>query len=419
MAAAVVGAGWVTLLGAILRQPVFLTTDMVSNHVHVWFLADQIWHEHRIPLHMPVLASGDAYTFPYAAPAWLVGALVWPLGGDHAVTALFVAGAVAVLVATFWALPALRRGWWAVAVLLDPVLFTSVMLGQLPFLWAAALFMGAIGMWRRERMVAATVLAAISMVTHPAVMVPISLIAVAFALPVERRRAGPTRLLACWAIAFAVTVPAMVLTFASPVVTQTSRLVQLASLVTTVLVRVLVLAVPIALDVLARSSWPVTSRRGLPIVVCGVFVVLGALMWHPFQLDVGWSGVTRTAMPDELASFATTPPLQPGRVYRILPGADQKYGHYLVVRNGGILDSELFPESLRRESFDTVEDYGRFLAERRIESVVVTPGYAGHFRSNEPARLEELAASVACVDGIRVATGPAGATWQQYDVTRC
>ena len=146
----VAGAAWVALLLGIARQPVFLTTDMVSNHVHIWYVADRLWHGHGIPIHMPVLASGKAYAFPYASVPWLVGALLWPLGGDRIVTLLLVAGAIAVLAATFWALPALRRGWWAVAVLFNPSLLASLLLGQLPFLWAAAAFMVAIGAWRRQ-----------------------------------------------------------------------------------------------------------------------------------------------------------------------------------------------------------------------------------------------------------------------------
>ncbi len=151
LALGVVAVAWLALLVAILRQPVFLTTDMVSNHVHIWYVAEQLWHGHGVPLHMPVLASGDAYAFPYAFVPWLVGAVLWPLGGDRVVTALLVVGCVAVVAATFWALPRLRRGWWAVVVLLNPSLIMSLMLGQLPFLWAAAAFMVAIGMWRRDR----------------------------------------------------------------------------------------------------------------------------------------------------------------------------------------------------------------------------------------------------------------------------
>ena len=61
------------------------------------------------------------------------------------------AGFVGLVAATFWAFPELRRGWWAVAVLVNPALVEALLLGQLPFLWAAAMLMAAIGCWRRDR----------------------------------------------------------------------------------------------------------------------------------------------------------------------------------------------------------------------------------------------------------------------------
>jgi hypothetical protein len=413
LALGVVAAVWVALLVGIVRQPVFLTTDMVSNHVHIWYVAEQLWHEQRLPMRMPVLASGDAYAFPYAMLPWIVGALLWPLGGDRVVTALLVAGALATVAATFWALPRLRRGWWAVAVLVNPSLVVSVMLGQLPFLWAAAAFMVAIGMWRRGRWVAATVFAAVALMTHPAVMLPVSIIAILFALPFERRRG---RLLLCWLAAAVVAVPATWMTITSPVVDQTSRSTQLYSLVTTVLIRVLVLAIPVFLDALAARWARVTA---LPMSLIGLSVVLVGLAWLPFQLDVGWSGVVRTRPPGDLTTFLEGQALEPGRIYRVLPGADQKYGLYQVVRNGAVLDSEFFPESLRRKGFNTDAEYAAFLAKRHVQAVVVTPGYETHFKSNEPARLASLAASGDCTAGIRITEGLSGDSWQEYDVTPC
>jgi hypothetical protein len=413
LALAVVAIVWLAMLVGIVRQPVFLTTDMVSNHVHIWYVAEQLWHGHGIPLHMPVLASGDAYAFPYAFLPWLVGALLWPLGGDRVVTAMLVAGALAVVAATYWALPRLRRGWWAVLVLVNPSLVVSVMLGQLPFLWAAAAFMVAIGMWRRERWILATVLAAVALATHPAVMLPVSAIAVAFALPGEHHR---RRLLLCWLAALVVAVPATWMMLASPVVDETSRSTQVYSLLTTVGMRVLVLAIPVFLDVLA-ARWPRVTA--LPVSLIGLSVFSLGAVWLPFQLNVGWSGVVRTKPPAELAAFLRTQVLEPGRIYRVLPGADQKYGLYQVVRRGAVLDSEFFPESLRRKGFRTDAEYAAFLARRHVQAVVVTPGYERHFHSNEPRHLASLAAAGDCVAGIRVSSGPAGSTWQEYDVTTC
>ena len=347
-----VAAVWVALLVGIVRQPVFLTTDMVSNHVHIWYVAEQLWHEQRLPMRMPVLASGDAYAFPYAMLPWIVGALLWPLGGDRVVTAMLVAGALATVAATFWALPRLRRGWWAVAVLVNPSLVVSVMLGQLPFLWAAAAFMVAIGMWRRGGWVAATVLAARG-ADHPpgrdaagvdhrhpvraAVRAASRPAAAVLAGGGGRRRAGD--------------VDDGHLAGGRPDVTLDAALQPRDD----------------GAHPGARARHPGVPRRARLAVGEGDAPCrcrssacrscsLG-LAWLPFQLDVGWSGVVRTRPPDELKTFLEAQALEPGRIYRVLPGADQKYGLYQVVRHGAVLDSEFFPESLRRKGFQTDEEY--------------------------------------------------------------
>ena len=36
----VVGVAWAGVLLAITPQRIYLTTDMVSNHVHIWYVAE-------------------------------------------------------------------------------------------------------------------------------------------------------------------------------------------------------------------------------------------------------------------------------------------------------------------------------------------------------------------------------------------
>ena len=106
------------------------------------------------------------------------------------------------------------------AVLLNPALLTSVLLGQLPFLWAAAVS-GSDRAWRRERRAVATALLALSLIVHPAVMLPISIAIVGIAIVFLRDRG---RLALAWLVARRASVPAIVLTGSTrPVVDQTSR----------------------------------------------------------------------------------------------------------------------------------------------------------------------------------------------------
>ncbi|HRW41956.1 MAG TPA: hypothetical protein P5193_10465, partial [Microthrixaceae bacterium] len=86
VATAVIAAAWAVIGALMLLRPVFISHDSLSNNVHVWFIADQLWSGHGIPMHVPALANGQALTFPYASIPWTTAALLWPLLGDRAVT---------------------------------------------------------------------------------------------------------------------------------------------------------------------------------------------------------------------------------------------------------------------------------------------------------------------------------------------
>ena len=195
-----------------------------------------------------------------------------------------------------------------------------------------------------------------------------------------------------WLVAVVLSMPALVLTLDSPVVDQTSRRFELLTLGLTVLTRVWVIAVPLVYEQLARisGSW---GRLALPLGFSVLSLGLFLPMWRPFSLDTGWAALAGHAPVDELRSFVTTPSLQPGRTYRVLTGADSKYGIYQVVRHGGVLDSELFPESLHRASFGSRRSYAAFLADRRVQSIVVAPSYRHAYHSNEPRLVAAMAAS--------------------------
>ena len=39
-------AFWVVVLALLLRHREVISSDTLSNYVHVWFVADQVWHGH-------------------------------------------------------------------------------------------------------------------------------------------------------------------------------------------------------------------------------------------------------------------------------------------------------------------------------------------------------------------------------------
>ena len=120
-----------------LSHPIFVTGDSLNNYAHVWYVSQRFWHDHAIPLRMPVLGHGEAFAFPYGFIPWFTAALLRPLLGDWVVTLWLVLGALGTVAAAFWALPELRRGYWPALLLINPPLLDALVSDQMSFLWAA------------------------------------------------------------------------------------------------------------------------------------------------------------------------------------------------------------------------------------------------------------------------------------------
>ena len=86
----------------------------------------------------------------------------------------------------------------------------------------------------------------------------------------------------------------------------------------------------------------------------------------PLNVGQQWSALVHNgADTATLDAYLRSPAFVPGATYRVLRGGDGKLGLYHVLRAGGRLDSELFPESMAIRSFDDVADYAAVLCERR------------------------------------------------------
>ena len=219
LALGVVVLAWVVILALLARHRIVVTHDSLINYAHAWWINSQLWHGHGIPWRMPVLGHGTALTFPYGALPWLVAALLWPLLGEWAVTLVLVVGVLGLIAATFWAFPEIRRPWWAVLVLTNPILVLAPLSGQLPFLWGSALLTLGIGWWRRDRRLWAVLAVGLAQLTHVAVVLPIAAILVLLRLRWEPHRRA---LLGCYLISVAIAAPAIWPVINSPVFTETS-----------------------------------------------------------------------------------------------------------------------------------------------------------------------------------------------------
>ena len=391
---------WAVVLALILSHPVFVTGDSLNNYAHVWYVSHRVWHDHVIPLHMPLLGHGQAFAFPYGFIPWFTAALLRPLFGDWIVTLWLVLGAAGTVAATFWALPELRRGYWPALVLINPPLLDALISDQLSFLWAVLMFLVAIGFWRRDRVWAAVLLCGLSQATHPPVMLPI----VGFCVLVTlwRDPASRPRLLPAYVITVVMAVPAALIVLLSPTVSDTSRWVQLTNLVGTVGYRAGVVGLPFLL-VWLQQHRPARARWLFPILIA-----INLVMLVPRDGFVAWSGLLRS--PDRsLLTYTSSSLFAPGATYRILRindglKSDGKVGMYQLLQAGARLDSEFFPESIDRRYWPSAGEYARFLASRHVDYVIVYDNFDRHYASNEDDLLHQLANSPVLLGAGRLCT---------------
>ena len=378
-----VAAGWAALLVVILAHPIFVTNDSLSNYAHVWHVSESISNGGFVPYHFPQLASGDALAYPYAFIPWTTAALLRPLLGDWATTLWLVVGLLLVVGATLWALPELRRPLSLALVLANPVLVEAVILGQLPFLWAGAFLFGALGAWRRKNWVLATAMATACNTTHVAVVAPLLAVVVAawfFREPDKRR------LVVCYGVSVVLSLPAVAMVVLSPALQQSGTGVVITNFFGTVGWRALVVAAPFGALWLAKRS----PSAGVLTVL--VVLALNAVLVPVRGNDFAWGALTRST-DDEMVPFLESSQFAPGRIYRVLRASDGKVSMYQTIQHGGVLDSEFFPESIRRQNWENRSDYVAFLASRRVDFVVIFRSYDYRYKTNEHELLERMVAS--------------------------
>lgn len=332
---------------------------------------------------MPVVGHGKGFAFPYAFLPWFTAAIFRPLLGDRVVTLWLVAGTVALVAGTFFAFPELRRGWLAAATLANPALLIGLLNGQFAFVWGGAALLGAIGCWRRGQVVAATVLLAAGQTIHPAVICPIALVVVIAALPWERARPA---LLRNYGISLVFTLPAIYLVLRSPVFVDSSGLVKAWNFLNTVGPRCIIIAIPVILILVSRRR----SDAATGMVLLGLVLVLGAIMWVPVGAPFAWRALDRE--PDQaMAPFLHSSLFRPGQTYRLLRLSDGRVGLYQLLRAGGRVDAEFFPESVLRRSWPSEELYSKALRERHVDVVMIWDSYVQGAHTNERDVLDHMA----------------------------
>jgi hypothetical protein len=368
-----------------LDHRIVLTSDSMNNYVHVWGIARELWHHGHLPWRMPVLGHGDAYAYPYGFTNWTTAALVWPALGNWGVTLWTAIGAVGCIVATFVAFPELRHGWWAAAVLANPAIIEALLFGQQAFAWGAALLLFGVAAWRRDRPLLAAILVGLGQATHAAIVLPIGVLLVLACLPFVPDRG---KLLRWYSLSVLIALPAIVLVFVSPGYADATTRDRLVNFIGTLGPRVLIVALPLIFVLVRRTGIRALAPLAL-VLALGVNVAFE----EPLNVEWQWRGLTRTASTVTLDRFLDSPQFVPGATYRVLrSAADTKLGLYHVLRKGGRLDSELFPESMAMHSFSNVAEYEQLLCDRHIDDVIAYDSYTRSRHTNEIAVLRRLAA---------------------------
>jgi hypothetical protein len=400
---------WIVVVALFLRHAIVLSSDSVNNHVHVWYIARDLWHHGRLPWHMPVLGHGDAYAYPYGFVNWTTAALVWPLFGDWTVTLWTVLGAIGCIVATYTAFPELRRGWWSVAVLANPAILEALLFGQQSFAWGAMLLLFGVAAWRHGDHAWAAVLVGLGQANHAAIVLPMGLLLVLACLPFARDRLV---ILRWYALSCAIALPAVWLVFASPTTAQTSAGRQVSNFWITFGPRTFLVGLPVICVLMRR-----TGIRALAPV--GIALALAGHLAFEIPLNVGaqWHALVRNgADTATLDAYLSSRDFAPGATYRVLRGGDGKLGLYHVVRAGGRLDSELFPESMAIRSFRDSRDYASLLCSRHVDRIVHYDTYDASRHTNEREMIDAL--ELATVDGVHLRPVASGPGWKVDAVER-
>ena len=406
--AALCAAGWGVALVAYCRHAIALSPDSMNNYAHVWWIARGLWHQSTIPWSMPVIGHGAALTFPYGFANWILAAVVWPLGGDWATTAVTIAGCALCIVATFCAFPELRRGWWMAAVLVEAPIVQALLFGQQTFVWSAAGLLFGIAAWRRDRRLLAAVVVGVAQANHAAVALPIGVVLVALWLPFAADRRA---LLKWYLVSVAIALPAALVVLASPAYSDSSPRDRLVNFFSTIGPRILVLVLPVVFVLMARRARPWLAPAAFVLSI-GVNLALFA----PLSVRLGFRTFTRTPNTAAVVEFADSTAFRPGAMLRVLRGSDSKLGRYVLLRAGAHLDSEFFPESEAIRSFRSPSEYVDLLCRRRIDQVIVFPSYDATRRTNEHAVLERLSTNPAA--RVVVRRSVRGPNYDVYDIAR-
>ncbi len=380
----------------LLVHRLFLADDSMQNYSHVWYLSQQIFDHGRLPMHVSLLDTGRAMTFPYALVPYLLGAGLFEVLGDWAVTLLLVLAAVGVVVAAGQARPALRDPWLLLLFVLNPFFVDAIYSFQFATLWSALFFFLFVASFERDRRLLAGALLWLSVSSHP-VMGGLAAAGYSAVVLVTNRPRLRSLVLILAPVAVAL-LPVAWMTLQTPALRERSPLTIVLSLLDSIPRRGTIFVLPFALSALApfvRAHYRQTA--GVFVSLLAVGLLLNAGPWRPYG---GYYGVAHRSQ-DVYTAFFQSPAFEPVSVYRVVEPTEREDGMYRFIRRGAVLSDEFFSESTLRRSWQEPQ-YQCYAAYKGIDFVVYEAAYQREYHTNEGQLLQTLTsdghASVAYAD---------------------
>lgn len=376
--AALVLLAFAGYLGIVLFHTVYLGNDSAQSYGHVWFIEQSLRAGHGIPLRMPNLDGGRAFTFPYGLIPWLPTALLRPILGDWAVTASMVIGVIVLFVGVSRWLPKTASPILVAVILLNWQLWNAILQFQLATIWAFALTYLAAAEFDRGRPRLGAALAVAALVAHPLMG------SVGLALTLLAQFDGTRRLplrRAFWLMGAALlTSPAIWVFLQLPSIEQVG-LWGFATSAQIMLQRTSMLWWPW----LISRAIPFVRRWHVPILLIGVALLARNFSGSNPQ-SARWTSLPR--FPDFIAAGL----VQPDARYRVLTMSNQEDGMVQLMQAGAVLAQNFFDESIDRRSFGGTDEYRCFLARKGATDVLVQTEWLRRGTTNEVSVLDALVA---------------------------
>lgn len=152
---------------ALLAHPLFLADDSMHHYAHVWYLSQQLFEQHRLPLHIATLDGGDAVMFPYGLVPYLIGALLYRPLGDFTLVLMMTAAVLAIVWAAGVARPVMRSPWFLLLFLINPFFLDVPFAFQFSSAWSIFSFFLFVWAFERRRYVLSAAILWLSVSSHP------------------------------------------------------------------------------------------------------------------------------------------------------------------------------------------------------------------------------------------------------------